>query len=67
MAYAVGRRVEYADGPAIRKIEASVRARNYRMQDIVLGVVKSDVFRMRMVPAAQAALPAGGTTVDRGR
>ncbi len=66
MAYAVGRRVEHFDGPAIRKIESSVRARNYRMQDIVLGVVKSDVFRMRMVPVTQAAVPFGATTSGRG-
>jgi len=67
MAYAVGRRVEYSDGPAIRKIEASVRAKNYRIQDIVLGVVKSDAFRMRMVPVAQAALPASGVSVGNSR
>lgn len=54
LSYAVGRRYEYFDGPAIRKIEASTRARNYRMQDIVLGVVKSDAFRMRTVPASRA-------------
>ena len=67
MAYAVGRRVEYSDGPAIRKIEASVKARNYRIQDVVLGVVKSDAFRMRMVPVAQAALPASGASVGHSR
>jgi hypothetical protein len=67
MAYAVGRRVEYSDGPAIRKIEASVRARNYRIQDVVLGVVKSDAFRMRMVPVAQATLPASGASVGNSR
>ena len=67
MAYAVGRRVEYADGPAIRKIEASVKAKQYRIQDIVLAVVKSDAFRMRMVPVAQAALPASGASVGHSR
>ena len=67
MAYAVGRRVEYADGPAIRKIEASVKTKNYRIQDVVLGVVKSDAFRMRMVPVAQAALPASGASVGQSR
>ena len=67
MAYAVGRRVEYSDGPAIRKIEASVRAKHYRIHDVVLGVVKSDAFRMRMVPVAQAALPASGASVGQSR
>jgi len=62
MSYALGRRVEYYDNPAVRKIEAAARANNYRMQDFVLGVVKSDAFRMRLVPVAQAAVPAHGTT-----
>ena len=60
MAYALGRRLEYYDNPAIRKIEAQARAKNYRMQDFVLGVIKSDQFRMRMVPVLQAEAPAGG-------
>ena len=53
MAYAIGRRVEYYDNPTIRKIVASSEKNNYRMQDFVLGVVKSDAFRMKREPAAQ--------------
>jgi hypothetical protein len=62
MAYALGRRIEYYDNPAIRRIEASARANNYRMQDFVLGVVKSDAFRMRQLPVAQTtnAAPSRG-------
>jgi hypothetical protein len=62
MAYALGRRIEYYDNPAIRKIEASARPKNYRMQDFVLGVIKSDQFRMRMVPVVQAEIPSSGAT-----
>ena len=62
MSYALGRRVEYYDNPAVRKIEVAARANNYRMQDFVLGVVKSDQFRMRLVPVAQAEAPVRGTT-----
>ena len=54
LSYAVGRRYEYFDGPAVRKIEYATRAKNYRVQDIVLGVVKSDAFRMRTVPSLRA-------------
>jgi hypothetical protein len=54
MAYALGRRVEYYDGPAIRKIANEAEAGGYRMQDFILGVVKSDAFRMRRVPVVQA-------------
>jgi hypothetical protein len=62
MAYALGRRIEYYDNPAIRRIEAQARANNYRMQDFVLGVVKSDAFRMRQLPVAQTtnAAPSRG-------
>ena len=62
MSYALGRRVEYYDNPAVRKIEAALRANNYRMQDFVLGVVKSDQFRTRLVPVAQSDVPAGSAT-----
>ena len=55
MAYALGRRVEYYDNPAIRRIETAARTNNYRVQDFVLGVVKSDAFRMRQMPVAQAS------------
>ncbi len=54
MAYALGRRIEYYDNPAIRRIEAAARPSNYRMQDFILGVVKSDAFRMQQLPVAQA-------------
>jgi len=61
MAYALGRRVEYFDAPTVRRIEATARANNYRINDFVLGVVKSDAFRLRQVVAqgnAKAAAPA---------
>ncbi|MGV3709686.1 MAG: DUF1592 domain-containing protein [Gemmatimonas sp.] len=54
MAYAIGRRVEYYDAPTIRRIVANAEKNNYRMQDFVLGVVKSDAFRMKREPVAQA-------------
>ena len=63
MAYAIGRRVEYYDNPTIRRIVASSEKNNYRMQDFVLGVVKSDAFRMKREPVAQpvqSAEPASG-------
>ena len=54
MAYAVGRRMEFYDGPAIRRIVADVQPTNYRMQDVIWGVVKSDAFRMKKTPIIQA-------------
>ena len=49
MAYGLGRRVEYFDQPAIRAIAKSAEANNYKMSSFILGVVKSDAFRMRRV------------------
>jgi hypothetical protein len=53
MAYALGRRVEHFDMPAVRTIAHQAEANGYRMSDFVAGVVKSDAFRMRRVPMAE--------------
>jgi hypothetical protein len=47
LAYALGRRVEYFDQPAIRTISRVAQKDDYRMSAFILGVVKSDAFRMR--------------------
>jgi len=56
MTYALGRRVEYYDMPAIRGIAADAAANDYRMSSFILGVVKSDAFRMkRAEPVTETA------------
>lgn len=69
MAYALGRRVEYYDAPAVRKIEAAARTGNYRINDFIVGVVKSDAFRMRKVVASTDAAPTNSSAPagSRGR
>jgi len=53
LAYAIGRRAEYFDGPGIRAIAREAEADGYRMSSFILGVVNSDPFRMaRPAPAA---------------
>jgi hypothetical protein len=47
MAYALGRRVEPFDQPAIRAISRSAAKDDYRLSAFILGVVKSDAFRMK--------------------
>jgi len=47
--------MEYYDGPIIRHITNDAAATGYKFGDIVLGVVTSDAFRARRVPAAAAA------------
>jgi hypothetical protein len=45
LAYAIGRRVEYFDQPAIRSIAREAEANGYRMSSFIRGVVKSEPFQ----------------------
>ena len=47
LAYALGRRLEYHDRPAVREIVRAAAASNYRWSSIVLGIVNSPAFAMR--------------------
>ena len=47
MAYALGRRLEYYDRPAVRRIVRDAAAHDYRWSSLVLGIVKSPSFLMR--------------------
>jgi hypothetical protein len=46
MAYALGRRLEYYDRPAVRKIVRDAAVNNYRWSSIILGIVESPTFLM---------------------
>ena len=48
MTYALGRGVEYSDMPVLRAIVRDVASENNRFSAIVLGIVKSAPFQMRM-------------------
>jgi uncharacterized protein DUF1592/uncharacterized protein DUF1588/uncharacterized protein DUF1585/uncharacterized protein DUF1595 len=47
LAYALGRRAESFDQPAIRAIAKAAAANDYRMSSFILGVIKSDAFLMK--------------------
>ena len=47
LTYALGRGIEPYDAPAVRKIVQQARADDYRVVDLVLGIVKSVPFQMR--------------------
>lgn len=47
MTFALGRGIEYYDGPAIRKVVRQAAAKNYRFSEMILGIVESVPFRMR--------------------
>ena len=64
MAYALGRRIEYTDMPAVRRIARAAGEQDYRLSAFVKEVVRSQPFRMSMAAAtveepADAAVPAG--------
>ncbi|HYL39630.1 MAG TPA: DUF1592 domain-containing protein [Bryobacteraceae bacterium] len=46
MAYALGRRLDYYDRPAVRLIVRDAAAHEYRWSSIILGIVKSPTFLM---------------------
>ena len=48
MTYGLGRGVEYYDMPVIRSIVRDAEKNNYRFSSIVLGIVKSAPFQMRV-------------------
>jgi len=48
LTYASGRGVDYYDAPAVRTIVRDARSQDFRISSIVLGVVKSKPFQMRM-------------------
>jgi hypothetical protein len=52
LAYAIGRRLDYYDRPAVRKIVRDAAANDYRWSSLILGIVKSPTFLMRASPAA---------------
>jgi hypothetical protein len=59
LSYALGRGVEYYDMPVIRRIVNEAEASNYRFSGILLNIVQSEPFRMRVkegsAPAATAS------------
>jgi hypothetical protein len=50
MAYALGRRLEYYDRPAVRKIVRDAAAQHYSWSSLILGIVESPTFLTRRRP-----------------
>lgn len=50
LAYGIGRPVEYYDQPTVRAIARAAEQNGYKMSELIMGVVKSDAFRMRQAP-----------------
>jgi hypothetical protein len=54
MAYALGRRVEDYDQPAVRVIAKEAEAKGYRISSFIMGVVNSSAFRSKRAEAVAA-------------
>jgi hypothetical protein len=55
MAYALGRRVEYYDMPAIRQIVRDAAKQDHRVSSLILGVARSAAFRTALAEGAEPA------------
>ena len=53
LSYALGRRVEHSDMPAVRKIVREARTSDYRMSALILGVVKSAAFQTALAEVTE--------------
>ncbi|MEE9161692.1 MAG: DUF1585 domain-containing protein, partial [Candidatus Neomarinimicrobiota bacterium] len=45
--YALGRTLDYYDGPAVRRIVREAASSQYRWSSLILGIAKSTPFQMR--------------------
>ena len=62
MTYALGRGVQYYDMPAVRAIVRDAGQRDYRLSSIVLGIVKSVPFQMK-VKASEGQSPGASASL----
>jgi hypothetical protein len=53
LTYALGRRLDYYDRPAVRQIVRDAAASDYRWSSLILGIVKSPPFQMRATMGSQ--------------
>jgi len=53
MTYALGRRVEAADMPTVRRIIRSAEAQDYRLSAFIAGVIESSAFQRVRRPAPE--------------
>jgi hypothetical protein len=63
--YALGRGLDYRDGPTVRQLVRAAGQDGNRWSSLVLGIVKGVPFQTRVIP--DTAPPAGGKTVAQGQ
>jgi mono/diheme cytochrome c family protein len=50
LTYGLGRGLDHHDAPSVRRIVRGARSQDYRLSALVLGIVSSEPFQMRMTP-----------------
>ena len=66
LTYALGRGLTPTDMPAVRRIVGQAGQRQYRFSSIVLGIVNSVPFQMRVKPAGEAGIQAADVRSSEG-
>jgi hypothetical protein len=54
MTYALGRGIDYRDMPAVRTIVKDAGRNGYKFSSLVMGVVRSLPFQMKMAPGKES-------------
>jgi hypothetical protein len=67
MTFALGRTIGYLDMPTVRAIVDQAEAQDYRFEAIVRGIVHSDAFTMRNVPADETVVALNDTSAEPGQ
>jgi hypothetical protein len=65
MTYALGRGLEYFDMPAVRSIVRDAARNDYRFSALVLGIVRSDAFRIKEIQPPEPTPAPGSATARR--
>ena len=60
MTFALGRRLDHADMPTVRRIAREAAAADERLSAFVIGIVRSPAFRMKSADVPTSTLAAGG-------
>jgi hypothetical protein len=63
LTYALGRGIDYRDMPAVRTIVRDASRNNYRFSAIIMGIVRSVPFQMRMEPSPEGRVNEVSTNV----
>jgi hypothetical protein len=65
LTYALGRGLEYFDAPVVRQIGRDLAAQDYRWTTLILGIVRSPQFQLRVALEPQSPAPPGTTHAAR--